>query len=97
MALDAVDHLLLSRRQAQHEQFLLDLQNQNRDWYALRERLADVGASNDGVRAILDALIEAYNQADLDTIHDLLGNRESRLSIYQRVYDEAYATHMSHV
>jgi hypothetical protein len=85
MALDAVDHFLMSGRQARHEQFLLDLQNQNRNWYALRERLADVGASNDGVRAILDALIDAYNRADLDTIR-LLSELISLIYLIQAPY-----------
>ena len=90
MALDVNDHALLGMAQRQHQQFLARLhQGELRE---LRERLAIKTAANEGHLAILNALVDAYEQGDRATVDDILGYYERRNRIYRAAFNPVYNT-----
>jgi arginine deiminase len=72
MALDVVDHVLLGMAQRQHERFLKQLRDG--ELRELRERLATKTAANEGHLAIINALVDAYEQGDRTTVDNILSN-----------------------
>ena len=88
MALDVVDHVLLSMAQRQHERFLKQLHDG--ELRELREWLATKTAANEGHLAILKALVDAYEKGDRDTVDDILGDYERRRQIYRVAYAPVY-------
>ncbi|MFO7641458.1 MAG: hypothetical protein R6X17_09415 [Candidatus Competibacteraceae bacterium] len=52
----------------------------------LRERLATKTAANEGHLAIINALVDAYEQGDRATVDDILSNYERRRQIYRMAY-----------
>ena len=83
MALDAIDHYLLGHAQQQHERWLQQNVVQTRE---LQEQLAEQSAANQGRKAIIDALVAAYNANDWPSIQAILGNYDTRTAIYQAAY-----------
>jgi len=88
MALDVIDHALLGMAQRQHEQFLARLHHG--ELRELREQLAIKTATNEGHLAILNALVDAYEQGDCATLDDILGDYERRRQIYRTAYLPVY-------
>ncbi|MCB1768231.1 MAG: hypothetical protein KDJ31_00805 [Candidatus Competibacteraceae bacterium] len=83
MALDAIDHYLLGHAQQQHERWLQQNVFQTRE---LQEQLAEQSAANQGRKAIIDALVAAYNINDWQSIQTILGDYNTRNAIYQSRY-----------
>ena len=78
--LSPVDHFLLARNQRNHEQWLEQTVFQTRE---LQQQLAEQAAANQGRKAIIDALIAAYNANDWQSIQTILGDYNTRNAIYQ--------------
>lgn len=83
MALDAIDHYLLGHAQQQHERWLQQNVFQTRD---LQQQLAEQAAANQGRKAIIDALVAAYNARDWQSIQTILSDYNTRNAIYQSRY-----------
>ncbi|MCP5426423.1 MAG: hypothetical protein H6970_15365 [Gammaproteobacteria bacterium] len=83
MALDAIDHFLLGYADQQNRQWAEQKIFRTRE---LREDLAKTAAANQGRKAIIDALVAAYNANDWVTIENILGDYERRRVIYQAAY-----------
>ena len=79
MPLDALDHLILDRRM----NAALGAAANTRE---LQQTLAETAAANQGRKAIIDALVAAYNANDWQSIQAILGNYDTRRSIYQAKY-----------
>ncbi len=79
MPLDALDHLILDRRL----NAALGAAANTRE---LQQTLAKQAAANQGRKAIIDALVAAYNANDWQTIQAILGNYDTRTAIYQAAY-----------
>lgn len=79
MPLDALDHLILDRRL----NAALGAAANTRE---LQQTLAEQSAANQGRKAIIDALVAAYNANDWQTIQAILGNYDTRTAIYQAAY-----------
>ena len=81
--LSPIDHFLLARNQRNHQQWLEQTVFQTRE---LQQQLAEQAAANQGRKAIIDALVAAYNGNDWPAIQAILGNYETRNAIYQSKY-----------
>jgi hydroxymethylglutaryl-CoA reductase len=81
--LSPVDHFLLARNQHNHEQWLEQTMFQTRE---LQQTLAETAAANQGRKAIIDALLAAYNANDWQALHAILGDYNTRNAIYQSRY-----------
>ena len=92
MALSAFDHLLMGHAQRQHERFL---ENLTLTQSGLLERLADKTAGHKAYEALMDAVMDAYNSKDFDTLHALMTDREARKRVYRPVYDREYQSCMA--
>ena len=79
MPLDALDHLILDRR-------LNAALGAAADTRELQQTLAETTAANQGRKAIIDALVAAYNTNDWPSIQAILGNYDTRTAIYQAAY-----------
>ncbi|NMQ21382.1 hypothetical protein E4P82_20550 [Candidatus Competibacter phosphatis] len=79
MPLDALDHLILDRRLNAALGAAVDTRE-------LQQTLAKQAAANQGRKAIIDALVAAYNANDWQTIQAILGNYDTRTAIYQAAY-----------
>ncbi|MCB1921988.1 MAG: hypothetical protein KDJ28_18725 [Candidatus Competibacteraceae bacterium] len=79
MPLDALDHLILDRRL----NAALGAAANTRE---LQQTLAKQAAANQGRKAIIDALVAAYNANDWPSIQAILGNYDTRTAIYQAAY-----------
>ncbi len=79
MPLDALDHLILDRRM----HAALGAAANTRE---LQQTLAKQAAANQGRKAIIDALVAAYNANDWPSIQAILGNYDTRTAIYQAAY-----------
>ena len=79
MPLDALDHLILDRR-------LNAALGAAADTRELQQTLAETTAANQGRKAIIDALVAAYNANDWPSIQAILGNYDTRTAIYQAAY-----------
>ena len=83
MSLSPVDHFLLAHNQREHEYWLQQNVFQTNE---LRQQLAEQAAANQGRKAIIDALVAAYEIEDWETIEAILGDYNSRNAIYQAKY-----------
>ncbi len=81
--LSPVDHFLLARNQRNHEQWMEQTVFQTRE---LQEQLAEQAAANQGRKAIIDALVAAYDANDWQNIQAILGDYNTRNAIYQSRY-----------
>ena len=81
--LSPIDHFLLARNQRNHQQWLEQTVFQTRE---LQQQLAEQAAANQGHLAIVKALVAAHNANDWQAIQAILGNYETRKSIYQSKY-----------
>lgn len=79
MPLDALDHLILDRRLNAALGAAVDTRE-------LQQTLAKQAAANQGRKAIIDALVAAYNANDWPSIQAILGNYDTRTAIYQAAY-----------
>ena len=79
MPLDALDHLILDRRMNAALGAAADTRE-------LQQTLAETAAANQGRKAIIDALVAAYNANDWPSIQAILGNYDTRTAIYQAAY-----------
>ncbi len=79
MPLDALDHLILDRRLNAALGAAVDTRE-------LQQTLAETAAANQGRKAIIDALVAAYNANDWPSIQAILGNYDTRRAIYQAKY-----------
>ena len=79
MPLDALDHLILDRRMNAALGAAVDTRE-------LQQTLAKQAAANQGRKAIIDALVAAYNANDWQSIQAILGNYDTRTAIYQAAY-----------
>ena len=83
MPLDALDHLILDRRL----NAALGAAANTRE---LQQTLAETAAANQGRKAIIDALVAAYNANDWPSIQAILGNYDTRNQIYRQAYFPTY-------
>lgn len=79
MSLDALDHVIL---QNSMNRALGAAANTRK----LQQQLAEQAAANQGRKAIIDALVVAYNAEDWETLNSLLSDYNSRNAIYQAKY-----------
>ena len=79
MPLDALDHWILDRRMNAALGAAADMRE-------LQQTLAKQAAANQGRKAIIDALVAAYDANDWQTIEAILGNYDTRTAIYQAAY-----------
>lgn len=79
MPLDALDHVML---QSSMNRALGAAANTRE----LQQSLAKQAAANQGRKAIIDTLVDAYEKQDWDTIHSVLGDYATRTAIYQAAY-----------
>lgn len=85
--LSPVDHFLLARNQRNHEQWMEQTVFQTRE---LQEQLAEQAGAHQGYRAILRSLLHAYETEDWVTIQAILGNHDTRNSIYHSAFNQIY-------
>jgi hypothetical protein len=83
MGLHALDYVFLTNNQISYQMWLEQTHFRTRE---LQEQLADQAAANQGRKAIIDALVAAYNAGDWETLDALLGDYNSRNAIYQAKY-----------
>jgi hypothetical protein len=83
MGLHAMDKVFLTINQLHHQQWLEQTMFRTRE---LQQTLAETAAANQGRKAIIDALVAAYNAGDWKTLDTLLGDYNSRNAIYQAKY-----------
>lgn len=83
MGLSALDYVFFTNNQLHHQQWLERTHFRTRE---LQEQLAEQAAANQGRKAIIDALVAAYNAGDWETLDTLLGDYNSRNAIYQAKY-----------
>ena len=83
MPLDALDHLILDRRMNAALGAAADTRE-------LQQTLAEQSAANQGRKAIIDALVAAYNANDWPSIQAILGNYDTRNQIYRQAYFPTY-------
>ena len=75
MPLDAIDHYILRHTMGAAV-----------NARELQQQLALQAAANQGRKAIIDTLVAAYQKQDWNTIHAVLGDYETRTTIYQAAY-----------
>lgn len=83
MGLHALDKVFLTNNQISYQMWLERTYFRTRE---LQEQLADQAAANQGRKAIIDALVAAYENEDWQTIQAILGDYNSRNAIYQAKY-----------
>ena len=83
MGLHALDKFFLTNNQLHHQQWLERTHFRTRE---LQQTLAETAAANQGRKAIIDALVTAYNAGDWKTLDTFLGDYNSRNAIYQAKY-----------
>ena len=83
MGLHALDKFFLTVNQINHQRWLEQTLFRTRE---LQQALAEQAAANQGRKAIIDALVAAYNAGDWKTLDTLLGDYNSRNAIYQAKY-----------
>ena len=79
MPLDALDHWILDRRMNAALGAAADTRE-------LQQTLAETAAANQGRKAIIDALLAAYDANDWQSIQTILGDYNTRNAIYQAKY-----------
>ena len=83
MGLHALDKVFLTNNQISYQMWLERTYFRTRE---LQEQLADQAAANQGRKAIIDALVAAYENEDWQTIQAILGDYDTRRAIYQAKY-----------
>jgi hypothetical protein len=83
MGLNALDYVFLTNNQLSYQMWLERTHFRTRE---LQEQLADQAAANQGRKAIIDALVAAYENEDWQTIQAILGDYDTRRAIYQAKY-----------
>ena len=83
MGLHALDKVFLTNNQISYQMWLERTYFRTRE---LQEQLADQAAANQGRKAIIDALVAAYENEDWQTIQAILGDYDTRRAIYQSKY-----------
>ena len=83
MGLHALDKVFLTNNQLHHQQWLEQTYFRTME---LQEQLAEQAAANQGRKAIIDALVAAYENEDWQTIQAILSDYNSRNAIYQAKY-----------
>lgn len=87
MGLHALDKVFLTINQLHHQQWLEQTMFRTRE---LQEQVADQAGAHQGYRAIVCALLNAYQTGDWATIEAILGNHDTRNGIYQAAYFPTY-------
>ncbi|MFO1419473.1 MAG: hypothetical protein U1F59_00640 [Candidatus Competibacteraceae bacterium] len=83
MGLNALDYVFLTNNQLSYQMWLERTHFRTRE---LQEQLAEQAAANQGRKAIIDALVAAYENEDWQTIQAILGDYDTRRAIYQAKY-----------
>lgn len=83
MGLHAMDKFFLTVNQINHQQWLEQTLFRTRE---LQQTLAETAAANQGRKAIIDALVAAYENEDWQAIQAILGDYDTRRAIYQAKY-----------
>lgn len=83
MGLHALDKFFLTVNQINHQQWLEQTMFRTRE---LQQTLAETAAANQGRKAIIDALVAAYENEDWQAIQAILGDYDTRRAIYQAKY-----------
>ncbi len=83
MGLNALDYVFLMNNQLSYQMWLERTHFRTRE---LQEQLAKQAAANQGRKAIIDALVAAYENEDWQTIQAVLGDYDTRRAIYQAKY-----------
>ena len=83
MGLHALDKVFLTNNQISYQMWLERTHFRTRE---LQQTLAETAAANQGRKAIIDALVTAYEAQDWQTIQAILGDYEQRRAIYQTAY-----------
>ena len=83
MGLHALDKFFLTVNQINHQQWLEQTLFRTRE---LQQTLAETAAANQGRKAIIDALVAAYENEDWQAIQAILGDYDTRRAIYQAKY-----------
>lgn len=83
MGLHAMDKVFLTINQLHHQQWLEQTMFRTRE---LQQTLAETAAANQGRKAIIDALVAAYENEDWQAIQAILGDYDTRRAIYQAKY-----------
>jgi len=83
MGLHALDKVFLTNNQLHHQMWLEQTFFRTRE---LQEQLAKQAAANQGRKAIIDALVAAYENEDWQAIQAILGDYDTRRAIYQAKY-----------
>ena len=84
MALSAFDHLLMGHAQRQHERFLENLTLAQSELF---QEYASSEAGYQAYDALIGAMIKAYDDQDINTLHALLTDLEARKAVYKPVYN----------
>ena len=83
MGLHALDYVFLTNNQISYQMWLEQTYFRTRE---LQEQLAEQAAANQGRKAIIDALVAAYETEDWQAIQAILGDYDTRRAIYQAKY-----------
>ena len=83
MGLHALDKVFLTNNQISYQMWLERTYFRTRE---LQEQLAEQAAANQGRKAIIDALVAAYENEDWQAIQAILGDYDTRRAIYQAKY-----------
>ena len=83
MGLNALDYVFLTNNQLSYQMWLERTHFRTRE---LQEQLAKQAAANQGRKAIIDALVAAYENEDWQAIQAILGDYDTRRAIYQAKY-----------
>jgi len=83
MGLHALDYVFLTNNQISYQMWLEQTHFRTRE---LQEQLAKQAAANQGRKAIIDALVAAYENEDWQAIQAILGDYDTRRAIYQAKY-----------
>ncbi|MEI2808205.1 MAG: hypothetical protein V9G18_20360 [Albidovulum sp.] len=87
MGLHAMDKFFLTVNELHHRQWLEQTVFRTRE---LQEQLADQAGAHQGYRAIVRALLNAYQTGDWATIEAILGDHQTRTRVYQAAYFPTY-------
>lgn len=83
MGLHALDKVFLTNNQISYQMWLERTYFRTRE---LQEQLAEQAAANQGRKAIIDALVAAYENEDWQAIQAILGDYDTQRAIYQAKY-----------
>jgi hypothetical protein len=83
MGLHALDYVFLTNNQISYQMWLERTYFRTRE---LQQTLAETAAANQGRKAIIDALVAAYENEDWQAIQAILGDYDTRRAIYQAKY-----------